>query len=97
MKAAIAKNSLSIITTETKRAIDNLTDSVMLPALWKIRNYEHFIQGTYYHIDLTDLGTSSIETTNNLFGAQKGRFTSKLSFDLSVAIIGTVILRHNEK
>jgi hypothetical protein len=45
LKTAIAKNSLPIITTETKRAVDNLTDSIMLPALWKIRNYEHFIQG----------------------------------------------------
>jgi hypothetical protein len=83
LNEAIKAQGNPIATSVTAHEITKLTDSVMLPALWKIRFYNKYIQGmksVWYNIQT--VGTSPVETINNLFGTQKPRFTSRLSFDI---------------
>lgn len=51
----------------------------------------------YFQINNNNEGTSPVETLNNLLGAQKPRFTSRFSFDLCTAFIGTVVMHHNRR
>lgn len=82
VKQALKSKGASIATCDTENAIKNLMEDVTLNALWRIKDHTQFIQGILWRLFLvysSFIGTSPIEAINNILGAQKPRFTSKMS------------------
>jgi hypothetical protein len=98
MKNILSAPATPLTNQDTLHIIHNLTVEPNLSALWRIQEFCEFIQGVSIIImNIITIGTSTLEALNNLFGAHKTRFASRLSFDLCTATIASVVMQHNNK
>ncbi len=84
LETALKKNAQCIITQATLVALKNICSAPTFAALYDIKNYTEYIQGT-----------SPVESLNARFSSNRSNQTSVMTYETAQIYIGCIILKHN--